>query len=459
MWITARHWSSIMQILVWAVIENVIGLVVLQANVSIACFSHWAALRTILRNQQLLLHLSMRAICETLIMIVGLIGGEHCAIHDSLCWSNLTTMLCHVVLIICASSGLEWRCMVCWSRLVHSWCLLDHTNGLRVLISWERLAPSLVSVHWVNCPGRHSDILSFFYLLEVIRFLSGVVLIPNCDATYLLMPLHEGFQPLLVPQDLCCWVKTALVQAVWSANAIVNLSRSGNIFICTIADTSTHRLNINGIAAPVVVKSCEDVFLTHIVSAGLWLPTTATTSAAHGDTMLLAQAALTLVLLNHDIDGLLSVVQVELVVLGFLLLLALLPLITSVSLVVSVRRTSASVPQLDGSSLGCSRLGQAVLRSAKDLLLELHLLSELFGTFDSSMILIHNIHSSAITLKEVLSVASRILGWKRLRSHAIQKQEWRVYLSLLIQTLIEEVNPFVILFLQLTLYALILHEL
>ena len=126
--------------------------------------------------------------------------------------------------------------------------------------------------------------------------------------------------------------------------------------------------------------------------------------------MLLAQAALTLVLLNHDIDGLLSVVQVELVVLGFLLLLALLPLITSVSLVVSVRRTSASVPQLDGGSLGCSRLGQAVLRSAKDLLLELHLLSELFGTFDSSMILIHNIHSSAITLKEVLSVASRILG-------------------------------------------------
>ena len=126
--------------------------------------------------------------------------------------------------------------------------------------------------------------------------------------------------------------------------------------------------------------------------------------------MLLAQAALTLVLLNHDIDGLLGVVQVELVVLGFLLLLALLPLITSVSLVVSVRRTSASVPQLDGSSLGCSRLGQAVLRSAKDLLLELHLLSELFGTFDSSMILLHHVHSSAITLKEVLSVASRILG-------------------------------------------------
>ena len=102
--------------------------------------------------------------------------------------------------------------------------------------------------------------------------------------------------------------------------------------------------------------------------------------------MLLTQAALTFVLLNHDIDGFLGIVQVELVVLGFLLLLALLTLITSVGLVVSVRRPSASLPQLDGNTLGCSGLGQAVLRSAKDLLLELHLLSKLFGTFAPGMI-------------------------------------------------------------------------
>ena len=126
--------------------------------------------------------------------------------------------------------------------------------------------------------------------------------------------------------------------------------------------------------------------------------------------MLLAQAALTLVLLNHDIDSLLGIVQVELVVLGFLLLLALLPLITSVSLVVSVRRTSASIPQLDGSSLGCSRLGQAVLRSAKDLLLELHLLSELLCTLAPRIILLHHVHGRTITLEEVLGGASRVLG-------------------------------------------------
>ena len=116
-------------------------------------------------------------------------------------------------------------------------------------------------------------------------------------------------------------------------------------------------------------------------------------------------------LLNHDVDGLLGVVQVELVVLGFLLLLALLPLITSsVSLVVSVRRTSASVPQLDGYSLGCPRLGQAVLRSAKDLLLELHLLSELLCTLAPSIILLHHVHGRTITLEEVLGGASRVLG-------------------------------------------------
>ena len=116
-------------------------------------------------------------------------------------------------------------------------------------------------------------------------------------------------------------------------------------------------------------------------------------------------------LLNHDVDGLLGIVQVELIVLGFFLLLALLPLITgSVSLVVSIRRTSASVPQLDGNSLGCSRLGQAVLRSAKNLLLQLHLLSELLCTLAPSVVLIHHVHGRAITLEEVLRGASRILG-------------------------------------------------
>ena len=116
-------------------------------------------------------------------------------------------------------------------------------------------------------------------------------------------------------------------------------------------------------------------------------------------------------LLNHDVDGLLGIVQVELVVLSFLLLLALLPLITgSVSVVVSVRLSSAPVPQLDGSSLGCPRLGQAVLRSAKDLLLELHLLSELFCTLAPSIPLLHHIHCRAITLEEVLGGASRVLG-------------------------------------------------
>ena len=64
----------------------------------------------------------------------------------------------------------------------------------------------------------------------------------------------------------------------------------------------------------------------------------ATTSVAHGNAMLLTQAALTFMLLNHDINGLLCIVQVELVVLGFLLLLALLTLVTDVSLIISVHR-------------------------------------------------------------------------------------------------------------------------
>ena len=45
----------------------------------------------------------------------------------------------------------------------------------------------------MDCLGRHSDILSLFYLLEVVRFVSAVVLIPDRNAAYLLVPLHEGF--------------------------------------------------------------------------------------------------------------------------------------------------------------------------------------------------------------------------------------------------------------------------
>ena len=84
-----------------------IGLIVLQTNVSIACLSHWTALTAILPDQHVLLQFSLCAISETLIMVVRLIGGEYCTIHDRLCRTNLTTMLCHVVLRGCASSGLE----------------------------------------------------------------------------------------------------------------------------------------------------------------------------------------------------------------------------------------------------------------------------------------------------------------------------------------------------------------
>ena len=116
-------------------------------------------------------------------------------------------------------------------------------------------------------------------------------------------------------------------------------------------------------------------------------------------------------LLDHDVDGLLGIVQIELVVFSFLLLLALLPLITgSVCIVVRELGSSAPGSQLDGDSLGCPRLGQAVLRSAKNLLLQLHLLSELLCTLAPSVVLIHHVHGRAITLEEVLRGASRILG-------------------------------------------------
>ena len=112
-----------------------IGLVVLQANVPVARLSHRTALAAVLADQQLLLHLGLCAWSETPIMVVRLIGGEHCTIHDRLARTNLTTMLRHVIICGCAAGRLKRGSVVGGGRLVHAWGLLDHSNRLSVLIS------------------------------------------------------------------------------------------------------------------------------------------------------------------------------------------------------------------------------------------------------------------------------------------------------------------------------------
>jgi len=63
------------------------------------------------------------------------------------------------------------------------------------------------------------------------------------------------------------------------------------------------------------------------------------------------------------------------------------------------------------------------------------------------------------TLEERVSAAADISGRERLLSHTVKKKERRIHLSLLIEALVKESNTFVVLFLELALDALILHEL
>ena len=93
--------------------------------------------------------------------------------------------------------------------------------------------------------------------------------------------------------------------------------------------------------------------------------------------MLLAEHCLALVLLYHEVYCLLSVVQVELVVLSLLLLLRLLIIIFSrVRVIIASTATSSSVIVAHGSSLCGLGLGKPVLWwTSKYLLLELDLLA------------------------------------------------------------------------------------
>lgn len=70
--------------------------------------------------------------------------------------------------------------------------------------------------------------------------------------------------------------------------------------------------------------------------------------------MLLAEHCLTLVLLYHEIDSLLSVVQVELVILSLLLLLRLLVFILTcvcMLIIIATTATISSVVVTQGTSL------------------------------------------------------------------------------------------------------------
>ena len=162
------------------------------------------------------------------------------------------------------------------------------------------------------------------------------------------------------------------------------------------------------------------------------------------------EVADTLVLLDHQINRFLSIVQVKLVVLGLLLLLRFL-----IVVLLSVTQLLSFAPLVHGdgrTKLHLRLRSCLVLRAVQNFLLQLQLLTHL-SRFVSPGLL------APAVLEERHRLSLLILGRDWLVCEVIEEHERWIKLCFLVEALVEEAHLFVVLFLKLTLDALILHKL
>jgi len=141
--IRARNWTSFMQILVWVVIQDLIGgswvvLCLVRPDVFLGSFA-W------LLHQDLLLRDARPTLCQSIPRTV--IARHYCAIHGN-------GLIVDDVLRVDSGCRLEWRRVVRWCSLGHALRVLHNTN-LSVLIGWERLISPLI---WPNRATKSSNI-------------------------------------------------------------------------------------------------------------------------------------------------------------------------------------------------------------------------------------------------------------------------------------------------------------
>ena len=164
--------------------------------------------------------------------------------------------------------------------------------------------------------------------LEVVLIGVARVAVAHGDAIQLLVALYQGLQSLLITEHT--HLEAALMQAVGAIHA--DISHAGSSALITLLGACSQNL----------------IVLAQMVTAGLRMCANATL-APHARGLL--QVALALVLLDHQVDRLLGIIQVELVVLGLALLRVLL-LVIHFAIVASVILSSLSVVCLGGDALG-----------------------------------------------------------------------------------------------------------
>ena len=143
--IRARDWTSFVQVLVWVVIQDLIGgcwivLSLMRSDVFLGSFARRL-------HQDLLLRDARSALRQSIPSAV--IARHYCPIHRN-------GLIVDDVLSVDSGCWLEW-CVVRWSCLGHTLRVLHNTN-LSVLIGWERLISPLIRPNWAT-KSRHIRIV------------------------------------------------------------------------------------------------------------------------------------------------------------------------------------------------------------------------------------------------------------------------------------------------------------
>ncbi len=191
-------WTSVMQVLVWVVVQNLVR--VLASEVFLAGFFRGF-------NQNLVVFLT----CLAVSCSVAKNKSATTVLSRHYCATNMVSSGIIMSLFIDDVVGVDgwiWfeRCRVVGRRcLSHSCRLLDDANLISVLICWERLISSLISGSCTDWASNSADCIFgnwwifpvqplFVDLLKMLRVVTlHIVVISHWNTAYLAVSLHKRF--------------------------------------------------------------------------------------------------------------------------------------------------------------------------------------------------------------------------------------------------------------------------
>ena len=246
------------------------------------------------------------------------------------------------------------RSLILMLLLVLNWAVITiyhHScNLVLILVSWERLASAIAYTDWatfwwgsIGMGHVYVVLVAFIYFFQMFWLITCIILVSHGNSADLLMALYKWLQPLLIPHNITSGIKFGWMCAgrtIYIDPALPNVTRG---IVSVIEAYPSWRLSIfPGVAATFGASL-----------AWLWMYHPVTRTVFHRDAL---QTTLTFVLLDHQIYGFLSVVKVELVIVGLLVFILFLPIVV----LIVIATTSSPVPSIleqKRSTLRSLRLG------------------------------------------------------------------------------------------------------